>query len=100
MRLVNTTPLATGYALSTDKIGREWLVVVAKGTFAIPESPGLAPRLAAEQLPLVAVDTYAGDPATSAPLYESDFGPVRPRCDVVLHALATRRVVAPRSVCA
>src|SRR5262245_61712102 len=85
MNLVNATKLVAGYTLATDKTGREWFVVVAKGTYGIPEHPERAPQLLAKQIPLVTTDVFTGDPGFSAPLYEIDFAPPKPRCDVLLN---------------
>jgi len=63
--------------------GRELLVVVVKGTFEIPKN-GEAPELASEQSPLVEADTFTGEPGLSAPVYESDYSPIKRRCDVLL----------------
>ena len=63
------------------------LVVVVKGTFTIPVD-GKEPTLAAEQVPLVDADVFTGEPGLSAPLYESDYAPRKPRCDVLLNGSA------------
>ena len=63
--------------------GRELLVVVVKGTFLIPKTTEEA-ILIPEQVPLVMVDTYTGEPGFSATVYESDYAPVKPRCDILL----------------
>ena len=73
MNLVNATKLVAGYTMATDKTGREWLVVVAKGTYGIPARPDEEPRLLDEQVPLVMTDEFTGEPGFSAPLYEIDF---------------------------
>lgn len=67
--------------------GRELLVVVIKGTFGLPEN-GESTQLAAEQMPLVEADEYTGEPGFSAPLYESDYSPEKPYCDVILNGSA------------
>lgn len=85
MELLNTTRLVAGYTTSTDKVGREWLVVVAKGTYAIPDRPEREPQLLEDQRPLVMTDIFTGEPGSSAPLYENDFAPGKPRCDVLLN---------------
>lgn len=74
--------------------GRELLVVVVKGTFTIPMSGG-APKLADEQIPLVDADTFTGEPGLSAPIYESDYCPVKQRCDVLLLGSAYAPYGAP-----
>jgi hypothetical protein len=85
MQLINATKLAAGYTMATDKTGREWLVVVAKGTYGIPSSPDREPPLLEEQVPLVMTDVFSGEPGFSAPLYENDFALHKPRCDVLLN---------------
>jgi hypothetical protein len=85
MNLVNATKLVAGYTMTTDKTGREWLVVVAKGTYGIPDYPDRPPELLKEQMPLVTTDVFTGEPGFLAPLYEIDFGPPKPRCDVLLN---------------
>jgi hypothetical protein len=94
MELVNTTRLVAEYTMTTDKHGRESLVVAAKGTFGIPADPGRVPALLDEQEPLVTCDTFTGEPGFSAPLYETDFSPPKPRCDVLLNG----RCYAPGGV--
>lgn len=85
MRLVNGSALVAGFTTSTDKAGREWLVVAAKGTWRMPDADGAVPRPDAQPLPLILADTFAGLPGLSAPLVETDFAPRKPRCDVLLH---------------
>ena len=87
MELLNTTGIPAGYTLGVQPDGRELLVVVIKGTFTIPQYGGEA-TLAAEQVPLVEADSFTGEPGFSAPLYESDYAPYKPRCDVLLNGSA------------
>lgn len=87
MRLEHVTGMQTGYTMGLDKEGREYLVVCVKGTYTIPKD-GSMPQLADEQLPLVAADTFTGEPGFSAPIYESDYPPFKPRCDVLLNGSA------------
>jgi hypothetical protein len=84
MNLINGTKMQAGYTLGLDKDGRESVVVVVKGTFLIPSNPVVEPQLAAEQAPLVTADEFTGEPGFSAALYESDYAPRKPRCDVLL----------------
>ncbi|HEX4128605.1 MAG TPA: DUF2169 domain-containing protein [Pirellulales bacterium] len=84
MHLVNHTKFQAGYTMFTAADGRESIVVVAKATFAIPRQATDEPRLAAEQVPLVMCDEFTGEPGFSAPRYEIDFAPRKPRCDVLL----------------
>ncbi len=87
MELVNGTPMTAGYTLGVEPSGREFVVVVIKGTFDMPDGDGPAP-LAEEQEPLVMADTFTGEPGLSAPVYEADFCLRKPRCDVLLHGQA------------
>lgn len=88
MELLNATGMQAGYTLGLDPDGRERAVVVVKGTFDIPEDPEAEPRFAEEQVPLVMADEFTGEPGFSAVLYESEYAPFKPRCDVLLNGSA------------
>jgi hypothetical protein len=88
MKLINATKMEAGYTLGLDKNARESLVVVVKGTFLIPSRPNDEPPLAPKQAPLVTADVFTGEPGFSAPLYESDYAPIKKRCDVLLSGSA------------
>ena len=88
MNLVNATKMQAGYTMGIQPDGRELLVVVVKGTFAIPMDQKQEPTLAEEQVPLVMTDVFTGEPGFSAALYENDFAPRKPRCDVLLNGSA------------
>lgn len=85
MELINATKLIAGYTMSTDKTGRESLLVVAKGAYGIPDQPNRKPFLLEEQVPLTMVDVFTGEPGFSALRYENDFAPSKRRCDVLLN---------------
>lgn len=87
MQIINATKMVAGYTMGLRPDGRELIVVVVKGTFTIPKA-GEEPELAAEQLPLVDADVFTGEPGFSAPKYESEFPPFKPRCDVLLNGSA------------
>lgn len=88
MELLNATKMQAGYTMGMAPDGRESLVVVVKGTFRFPDKPNQEPVLAEEQVPLVMADTFEGEPGFSAPVYESEFPPKKPKCDVLLHGSA------------
>jgi hypothetical protein len=88
MDLINSTRMVAGLTMGMEPSGRELLVVVIKGTFCIPTEPGAPLRLQEEQVPLVMSDVFYGEPGLSAPKYEVDFAPRKPRCDVLLNASA------------
>jgi hypothetical protein len=90
--------MRAAYTMGMQPDGRELLLVVVKGTFLLPKQ-GEEPVLAEPQVPLVEADVFTGEPGFSAPIYESDYAPTKPRCDVVLNGSAyapggnpTRRV--------
>jgi hypothetical protein len=90
MELINATRMVAGYTMGLEPSGRELLVVVIKGTFRIPQlgEPIDRVALADEQQPLVMADTFTGEPGFSAPVYEADYAPRKPHCDVLLHGSA------------
>jgi hypothetical protein len=88
MNLINATKMQAGYTMGIQPDGRELLVVVVKGTFNFPKDEKQEPKLAEEQVPLVMTDVFTGEPGFSAPLYENDFAPRKPRCDVLLNGSA------------
>ena len=95
MDLVNATGMKATFTMGLAPDGRESIVVVIKGTFLIPPRGGVAP-LADKQDEFVFADTFTGKPGFSAVVYESDFAPIKPRCDVLLvgsaHAPRGRQV--------
>lgn len=88
MDLLNATKMRAAYTMGVKPDGRELLVVVVKGTFDIPKSSGDTAELAAQQAGMVMADEFTGEPGLSAPKYESDFAPFKPRCDVLLNGSA------------
>ncbi len=95
MELLNATKMQAGYTMGMQPDGRELLVVVIKGTFAIPNA-GEEPKLTDEQIPLIEADTFTGEPGLSAPVYESDYSPLKQRCDVLLLGSAYAPNAIPR----
>ena len=83
MDLLNATKMQAGYTMGTDSSGRESIVVAIKGTFILPQT-NEKPELAATQIPLMMTDTFTGDAGFSAPIYEVDYAPIKPYCDVLL----------------
>jgi hypothetical protein len=100
MELINATRMVAGYTMGLEPSGRELLVVVIKGTFRFPQAdePITHFALHEKQPPLVMADTFTGEPGLSAPLYEVDFAPRKPRCDILLlgSAYAPRNRLATR----
>jgi len=88
----NTTSMEAGLCVAADKDGRDFCIVVVKGTFSIGN--GGKVELAEEQVPLVCADEHYGDPGETSIKYECDFARYKPRCDVLVngsaHALGGR----------
>jgi hypothetical protein len=65
--------------------GEVYHVVVARITFDMTaqEDDGTL-HFAAKQAPLVTEDAWQGQPNQSSPLWESDFAPYKPKCDVIV----------------
>ncbi len=91
MDLLNATKMQAAYAMGMKPDGRELLVVVVKGTFTIPKLPEAVAELAPHQAGMVMADEFTGEPGFSAPRYESDFAPFKPRCDVLFNGSAYAR---------
>ena len=93
MRLENATPFETELTAAFERTGHESVIVVAKATFVLPDRPGAACLMAPKQEALFLSDVFGADPAGDAPLYENDFAPFKPACDV----LVSSQAVAPES---
>ncbi|MFO1209466.1 MAG: DUF2169 domain-containing protein [Amaricoccus sp.] len=88
MQVYNQTPFVHQFTMAMDKAGHEWILLVVKGTYDFPDTPGGPVRIAGEQVPLVMADEYTGAPGFSAPLWETDFAFRKPACDIVLNGAA------------
>lgn len=88
MQIWNQTGYLHQFTMGMDKAAHEYVVVVIKGTFDFPETPGGPVRRSAEQAPLVMADVPTGVPGYSATLWETDFAFRKPRCDVIANGCA------------
>lgn len=88
MQIWNQMGYPHEFTMGMDKAGHEYIVVVVKGTFDFPDTPGGPVRKSAVQTPLVFADTQTGEPGYSATLWETDFAFRKPRCDVVANGYA------------
>ena len=89
LQLKNATPYEASINLFADPEGIDTLYVVVKGTYHLAG----APKLAEEQVPVVAADEYRDDPASSSLIHVSELHLAKPSTDVVLVGQAW----APRS---
>jgi hypothetical protein len=88
MLFTNETKMEAGWTLGFEKDGRELIVVAVKGTFSIPQDPKEEAALAEEQIELTEADEFTGEPGASATLYETDYSPRKPACDVLVNGSA------------
>ena len=82
----NHSSFATMRFYNTDQRGREFGVLLAKGTYTI-EADGTM-QVAECQDPLVLTDTYHGALNVSALRMPSDLVPYKPRTDIIFDAVA------------
>lgn len=87
MRFDNATPFDAQITTAFDKAGHEVVVLAIKASYDFPQTGG-TPVLAASQEPLLTADVFGPDPATDAPVFENDFAPFKPRCDILCHGPA------------
>lgn len=85
----NTSPFLAETFPYADKHAVKWCVTVVRATFDVDAQGNCTPS--EQQSPFVFADTHYGDPETTSIRVESDFVPVKPKCEVVLDA----RAVAP-----
>jgi len=86
--LENTTPFDAQFTMVFDKAGHEVVVLAIKASFDFPEDARGGLRLSDPQEPLLMSDVFGPDPGTDAPVFENDFAPFKPRCDVLCHGPA------------
>lgn len=92
MQVVNNSLCAVDATQATDKDGKPWLTVVAKGTYVLPDlADGVDAPLALRperSAGLLLSDEFIGTPGFSAPAFEADLAPFKPRCDVTFKGCA------------
>ncbi|BCM86818.1 hypothetical protein mvi_52790 [Methylobacterium indicum] len=86
MEMLNLSPFPNLRFFNTDNQGREFGVLLVKGTYDIAADGRLV--VADEQEPLVLTDTYHGALNTSSLRVPSDLVPRKPRADIILNAMA------------
>ena len=58
MQVYNQTPFVHQFTTALDKAGHEWILLVVKGSFDFPDTPGDPPPPSDAPTPLVIADTY------------------------------------------
>lgn len=87
----NHTPFPAQYFQTVDQHGEAFHVMALKATYDMQRpSPQGHLNYAVHQAPLSTHDSHAGAPGASSPLWESDFAPYKPKCDVLLVGAVSR----------
>ncbi|MBK9258908.1 MAG: DUF2169 domain-containing protein [Polyangiaceae bacterium] len=86
MILRNYTPFPPLLFDGRDVQGRDFAVLVLRGTFDI--IPGAPLRPNPTQQPIVESDVWHGEPNYSSVYMESDLAPFKPRTDILVNAIA------------
>jgi hypothetical protein len=92
MQVVNNSLCAVDATQAIDAFGKPWLTVIAKGTYVLPDlADGVEPPFALrpERSPgLLLSDEFVGEPGYTAPMFEADLAPFKPRCDLLFKGSA------------
>lgn len=94
---INHTPFPSQYFQTVDQYGEVFHVIATRITYDMTQLWGDGYlSYAEEQTPLAMSDVWDGEINESSPLWESDFAPYKPKCDVLVVNAVTRP--AERSV--
>lgn len=93
MEVLNNSNCDVQVTQAVDKTGQPWLVIIAKGGYALPDvAPAthgpLRPLRPTAAEPLLLTDLFVGEPGLSAPLVEGDMAPYKQACDVIFKGSA------------
>lgn len=94
-QLGNSTPYAATTTLAADRYGHDIWLTVVKATFDLAADGGVS--LAAQQMPIVRAPVFAGDPARSSLLAESDIDYAKGGVDVLVQGSVQVPNRQPRS---
>jgi hypothetical protein len=88
---VNHTPFPSQYYQTIDQHGQMFHVIALRITYDMASKNATNTHLnnnllpyAKEQTPLCEEDVCSGDVNDSSPLYESDYAPYKPKCDILV----------------
>lgn len=92
MQVVNNSLCAVDATQAIDASGKPWLTVIAKGTYVLPDlADGDEPPSALRperSRGLLLSDEFIGEPGYTAPTFEADLAPFKPRCDLLFKGSA------------
>lgn len=96
MELINGIKFAhVDITTGMDKTGQDYLVVVVKASYKIPDNNKVSRPIVPPPVPLVESDIYVAEPGLSAPLYENDYVLRKHKCDVLFNAHAYSPTAEP-----
>jgi len=94
-RHVNRTFFPSQYFQNVDQNGDIFHIVVTRITYDLRRTWGDAYlAYACVQTPLARADVWDGEINNSSPLWESDYAPYKPRCDILVANAVTRPVAS------
>lgn len=88
MELINNTKYPAKLYQTMDSSGQRFASIVVKASYRFPEHNNERARPTEQQENILLSDVFAAEPGLSAPLFESDLAPHKPRCDILIHANA------------
>jgi hypothetical protein len=88
MFVENTTPFPSNFTMAFDQKGHEQVILATKVTLDLPPQGQSLCQIADTQSLLFDADIFGPDPAKNAMVFENDFAPFKPFCDVLLHGAA------------
>lgn len=88
MKVFNRPGYLHQHTMGMDVAGREYFVMVIKGSFDFPSRSGAQAMPCADHVPLVYADEATGEPGFSSTRWETDFAFRKPKCDIVVQGAA------------
>lgn len=81
---VNHTPFPSQYYQTIDQHGQMFHVIALRITYAMTGNNSGTLPYAKEQTPLCDEDVWSAEVNDSSPLWESDYAPYKPKCDILV----------------
>lgn len=88
MEFINNTKYPAKLYQTLDGSGQRFASIVVKASYSFPEKNNERARPATQQSEIILSDVFVAEAGLSAPLFESDLAPHKPRCDILIHANA------------
>jgi len=88
MDVINGTRYSLEALEASDRAGKPHLLVIAKGSYLLPEIDGGPLKLDERSNAILMTDVFEGAPGLSSPLIEADLAFRKPACDVIFKGSA------------